>query len=495
MKIAIVGTGFAGFGATSALILDADIEINVFDIGLTNKTSGTKDEPVPNAKSASGSYFPYGVNDARWYVKLISKRISSSHAYGGYSTVYSGAILYPKNEDLEEWPEESRPLALDYQSVMRFFNVLYVNDELAKEFPPIPSQYDLENANDATKMELLGLSRIAQAIKSEGQERDRKIFCTAEYFKDLVQKKRITYKPNVYLLKVGKTGKKLQLYLENRDKKQEKCGNFDAVFLGAGCINTTGIVDRSLFGVGTREYHLKSPVGFINAFCRFGFSMDKDHQIRRNANLPEFFLETKSASTFKTWSHTQITAINDQIISAISSKIPFFGITFGKLFRNFIYFAQTAGHSRFGKSTPVKATTRQSHKGVLEYSILIEERNQFVDVPQFRSSLFQAVRKNWKKLKMVPIPFGSQLADFFRGNKLGGWHYGGTLPMKHFPKVGQCYPCGAVAGLDGLYVVDSAAFPEIPGSTVALLIAANSHRVARQWKNKVQQKEKYDLCQ
>ena len=96
---------------------------------------------------------------------------------------------------------------------------------------------------------------------------------------------------------------------------------------------------------------------------------------------------------------------------------------------------------------------------------------------------------------MVPLPFGGQLADFFRGNKLGGWHYGGTLPMKQFPKAGQCHPDGAVAGLKGLYVVDSAAFPEIPGSTVALLICANSHRVARQWKNKAQPKAKDIRCQ
>ena len=64
---------------------------------------------------------------------------------------------------------------------------------------------------------------------------------------------------------------------------------------------------------------------------------------------------------------------------------------------------------------------------------------------------------------------------------LGGWHFGGTLPMCELPKSGQCKPSGEVCGLAGVYVVDSAAFPEIPGSTIALLISAHAHHVAQGW--------------
>lgn len=493
--MAIVGTGFAAFGSTVALIQNDSIEIEVFDVGKTRKIPNTKDMPVPNGKSCDGSHYPYGINDDRWSVKVNSQRICSSHAMGGYSVVYSGAMLYPKNNDLSEWPEESRPLAIDYDAVLSLFNVLSAHDELTKEFPIIPSQQDLENTQRGERVALLGLSRVAITKETKTAGHKKTIFCTKEFFNNLAQQKRIKYRSEVYVLKVERSGEKLQIHLKNEKGIQEKIGDFDGVFLGAGCVNSTGIVDRSLFGVGTRDYQLKSPVGFINAFCRLGFYMGKDQRIRREAKYPEFFLEIKSASTFQTWSHTQITAINEQIISAASSKIPFFGFALEKIFKSFMYFALTVVHSRFGKATPVKVTTRKSHEGLFEYSICIEEKNQSVDIPRVSKDLFQAVRKNWEKLRMVPLPFGGQLAEFFRGNKLGGWHYGGTLPMKQFPKAGQCHPDGAVAGLEGLYVVDSAAFPEIPGSTVALLICANSHRVARQWKNKAQPKAKDTPCQ
>jgi hypothetical protein len=495
MRVAVVGTGFAGFGAVVALAGERDVEIEVFDIGLTAKLPGQLDKTVPNAKAHLGSYFTYGLNDTRWSVCLDSRRICSSHALGGHSTVYSGAVLYPKDQDLAEWPEESRPRAHDYHAVLSHFDVLAADDELLQNFPVHPTDGDLQNTHKGQSAALLGLSRIALANNRESNGANAEIFCTASYINEMVQQGRILYRSPVYVTKVENNRKKLRLLFENSERVREVSGEFDAVFLGAGCINTTGIVDRSLFGIGTREYHLKSPVGLINAFCRLGFSLEEGHRMRRQANLPEFFLEIKSRSTSETWSHTQITAINEQIISAISSKIPFFRGVFAEFFRNSIYFALTVVHSRLGKSTRVKTVTSQSPGGGLEYSIVIEELDESADIPQIRAALFEAVRAHWKRLKMLPFPFGGQLADFFRGNKLGGWHFGGTLPMRQFPEVGQCHANGEVAGLDGVFVVDSAAFPEIPGSTVALLISANSHRVARQWRKKTQQKDQEIPCQ
>jgi hypothetical protein len=495
MKVAIVGTGFAGFGAMAALVSEQNVDIEVFDIGLIAKLPDQLNKTVPNAKTHLGSYFTYGVNDNRWSVGLNSRRICSSHALGGHSTVYSGAILYPKDQDLAEWPEESRPSAHDYGAVLSHFDVLCADDELKHEFPVAPTDEALQTKYSGQCMALLGLSRIALAKNFEGHSPNAKIFCTAAYFNELVQQGRIAYRSPVYVTRVEKIGDKARLLLENHERLQEWSDEFDAVFLAAGCINTTGIVDRSLFGVGTREYQIKSPVGLITAFCRLGFSLEEGQRMRRQANLPEFFLESNSSSTSDTWTHTQITAINEQIITAISSKIPFFKGVFADLFRNAIYFALTTAHSRFGKPTSLKASTTQSHGGILEYSICVNELNQSSDIPQIRSALFQAVRKHWRRLRMVPIPFGSQIADFFRGNKLGGWHFGGTLPMHQSPKIAQCHPSGEVAGLEGVYVVDSSAFPEISGSTVALLISANSHRVARQWRMKTQQKDKEIQCQ
>ena len=80
MKVAIIGSGFAGFGAAVALTESSEVEIQVFDIGLTNPFPNQPNKVVPNAKTHHGTFFSYGVNDNRWSVGLESKRICSSHA-------------------------------------------------------------------------------------------------------------------------------------------------------------------------------------------------------------------------------------------------------------------------------------------------------------------------------------------------------------------------------------------------------------------------------
>ena len=481
MKVAIVGTGFAGFGTAVALTENSNAEIHVFDIGLTKPFPNQPDKFVPNAKTHLGSFFSYGVNDTRWSAGLESKRICSSHALGGYSTVYSGSILYPKDSDMQEWPLDSRPKPYNYRKVLKHINVLYAEDNLQKEFPVIPTTQSIYCDDHGKYVSHLGFSRIATSNDDYEEASKTKLFCTKDYFRKLIKNGKIHYKPDVFVFKIEISGNKCQLLLENKNGTKKLSDEFDAVFLGAGCINTTGIVDRSLFGIGTREYELKSPVAFINAFFRFGFPRDKAHIVRRKANLPEFFLESKCPSASQTWTHTQITAINEQIISAISAKIFFFRGFIVKIFRNVVYFSITAVHSKFGTSNIVKTVTTELKEGCIKHSTIIEETNQAGADRQFRVLLFKGIKTYWSKLRMIPIPLGSVMADYFRGNKLGGWHYGGTLPMKKKPQLNECHPNGEIAGLPNTFVIDSAAFPEIPGSTVALLTSANAHPIANNW--------------
>jgi len=483
LKVAIIGTGFAGFGSTTALSDDPDIEIEIFDIGLTSKLPAQPDYPVPNAKMHQGSFFTYGINDPRWSVDLDSKRICSSHALGGHSTVYSGAMLYPKETDLEEWPLESRPIAEDYQNVISQFNILSADDELQKEFPVIPDKDNLAKKHGPEDLAILGFSRIACELNSSSVNKKNNIFSTKSYFNNLLHQRKVKYWAPVFVIKIERIKNKLRILYENDKDDQNWSDEFDAVLLGAGCINTTGIVDRSLFREGTREYFLQSPVGLFSAFFRLKSSIEEDHRIRRIANFPEFFLEIKSKITSQTWSHTQITAINEQIILFISAKFPFFKNIISKFFNNYVYFASTILHSKFGKSTSLKICTVKSNTGKLQHSVCVKELDVTIETIKKYSFIHRAVIKNWKRLTMIPIPFGGLIADFLRENKLGGWHFGGTLPMSKSPRISQCYSSGEIKGLRGVYVIDSAAFPEIPGSTIALLISAHAHRVARQLKD------------
>ena len=77
------------------------------------------------------------------------------------------------------------------------------------------------------------------------------------------------------------------------------------------------------------------------------------------------------------------------------------------------------------------------------------------------------------------IPFSKLIGNILKANKLGSWHFGGTLPMSKSKKYGNCTVDGEVYGMENLFVVDSSNFPSIPGTTVALLSMANAYRIAK----------------
>ena len=106
-KILIVGSGLSAYGTCLALVEKKNIKIDVFDIGLEKSYFNQSNISVPNAKHINGSFYPYGINDNRSETKLISERICSSHAFGGYSKVYSGSILRPSDQDFIDWGWEA----------------------------------------------------------------------------------------------------------------------------------------------------------------------------------------------------------------------------------------------------------------------------------------------------------------------------------------------------------------------------------------------------
>jgi len=481
-RVAVIGSGFAGYGAIVALLRMKDVEIHLIDIGLTNRLAGQPDFAVPNAKKCNGSYFPYGLNDSRSPVELISERICSSHAFGGYSTVYSGAISYPKNSDLSEWPPASHPVGIDYQEILKSMSTLHDNDALDTPFPMPPSDSDLSRDPPWRNFDALGLSRIATNPSVTNNSSSVFPFTTSAPLCQYIEEGRVVYHPNCYVEKIVRYEEETKVHYQCEAETFYEA--FDAIFLGAGCVNTTGIVDRSLFGEGEREYTLRMTSGVILPFLRLSLRPLESTRKRQLNNLPGLFLEINSSLTGNNWSHTQISVLNNQIVEAICSRLPSLLHPAVRLSRHIFYFALCGAHSRFGQIATIRCSSKKNHDFSLSHSIVVDEipsstAHKGINLGK---AVRRAVARNWRSLLMIPVPFGQMLGNFFRRNQLGGWHFGGTLPMNNFPSSpAECLSSGEINGLRKVFVVDSAAFPSIPSSTLALLIAAHAHRVARQW--------------
>jgi hypothetical protein len=487
-NIAIVGSGFASWGAALALVGGDQASVKVFDIGLTSPNDDSGSRSVPNAKQYKDSYYTYGVNDSRYPIDLESDRICSSHAFGGHSTVYSGAILYPLDCELNDWPDESLPVAEDYSAILAKLPLLFEHDELESVFRSTPEQSDLSwNPSGSPGFSLSGMSRIAatEYLSSPTAETALHLFCTRDECEKMISTGELQYMNECYVLQTERIDDRVSLcYYKEGALLREA---FDAVFIGAGCVNTTAIVDRSLGLPGVRHYSIRAPRSTIHAFFRLPWKTSVATRTRQRNDLPEIFLEVYDSKTRYPRSHTQLSAINKQIIEAIGNRLPGFLRPLIHALRRTMYFALSAHSDDNREMALLRSSTHSDATGEITQRISItehaEERN-----PELVLSVRRAVSEHWRTLRMIPIPFGDVLADYFRRNRLGGWHFGGTLPMRSEPtQDAECWPSGEVNGLEGVFILDSAAFPSIPSSTVALLSAAHGHRVARSWSSRVQQ--------
>ena len=476
IRILVVGTGLASYGACLALINKKDIVIDVIDIGLKKAYKGQPNYEVPNSKDHKGSFYAYGMNDKRWNVKLKSKRICSSHAFGGYSKSYSGSILQPKSRDLEKWPLESRPNSSDYFKIVSSLNIKQQVDELNKAFP-----IDCKDANKTTyKKTYLGRSRIAiSEEKDENGETIIKPFDTSQIFQHWINLKKINYLNERYVNKIENI--KNILFVEIECLNQIEKRKYDLVFLGAGCINTTAIIDRSLFNNGVRNYKIKSAPFLLQLHLKIGNKKNSNLNLlsgKDEYGLCKYFLERKSKKTLDYWSHTQIGDLNRIIIKRFTNILPKVFKLFAERLLNQFKFSITVFHSKLGPEIKLVSIIKDKNQQTIE----IEEKD-YICNQRLTYETKLAILSYFSKLRLIPIPFSQSLGDYFRRNKLGGWHYGGSLPMSEEPKkINECYPNGEIKGIKGVFIIDSSAFPSIPGSSIALLSMANSYRIT---KNKI----------
>ena len=475
-KVLIVGSGLAAYGACLALIKRNDVEIDLCDIGLKKPYKGQPEVSLPNAKDHNSSFYAYGLNDNRWNINLISKRMCSSHAYGGFSKVWSGSFLRPRDEDLTDWPADSIPSDEDYRSIIRTIKVSYQPDELNEVFPISGKIMHKE----PQKKIYLGKSRIALNIhKKRGESRTATPFDTSIIFSEWIKKGFINYYGDTRLINVKKVEQFLEAHMEVSGKK--KIIKYEKIFIGAGCINTTAIVDRSLYKFGTREYSIKLVPHLVQGLIKLSFSKSNNNHLfnaEDNYGFPTYFLEHRNKSTGYFWSHTQIGQINDFVFRKIfSKKLEFMFPLISKMISIF-NFSLTVFNSNLRKDSKMKISISKS-KGIITQSILINEEEYKCDNKMYLTTKLALLSK-FLKLRLIPIPFSFLISKIFLKNSLGVWHFGGTLPMKKNSKIKTCCnSSGELLGQKGLFIIDTSSFPSIPGSTIGMLTMANAYRIAK----------------
>ena len=476
-RVLVVGSGLAAYGACIALLEKDNLSIDVIDIGLKEAYLGQSNKEVANASDINSSFYPYGINDNRWNVRIKSKRLCSSHAFGGFSKVWSGSVLKPRNEDLYDWPQESIPSDEEYSTIINSLNIAQIKDELNKVYPILPSGENYKN----TKNVYLGRARTAYSLRySEGGIKDAIPFDSSEYFNKLINEGLISYYAGQYVSHIEKVEDKLLVVIQNGSSFIKK--TYDLIYLGAGCINTTGIVDKSIYGKGERTYTLKTVPYLTQILLKLPlFGSEKAQSLlpcKDRYGLCKYFIEQKNSYSANLWSHTQVGPLNrliaKKIYSIIGFKLPFLVEAMKSIF----YFSITTFHSSQAKESRVVSSIVEAG-GRYEQIIAIEESECNCNSYKYLGSKL-AILSQFRKLHLLPLPFSKIIDRKIKSNKLGNWHFGCTLPMKKTgEKLTDCLPSGESRGLPGVFIIDSSSFPSIPGTTVGLLTMANSYKIAK----------------
>ncbi len=109
-----------------------------------------------------------------------------------------------------------------------------------------------------------------------------------------------------------------------------------------------------------------------------------------------------------------------------------------------------------------------------EDGTMIVSGNYLDEVTLLMDEAHKKLRKAYWLLGAILLP-----GSFTVGRPGGDIHYAGTLPMRKSPKIGETSQLGEVLGLDGVYAVDGACLPVLPGKSHTLTIMANADRIGR----------------
>ena len=64
---------------------------------------------------------------------------------------------------------------------------------------------------------------------------------------------------------------------------------YNKIFLGAGCVNTTAIIDRSLFSKGSRDYFIQSSPSILQLYLKCPLKKINDESL--NLKQKDFVVE------------------------------------------------------------------------------------------------------------------------------------------------------------------------------------------------------------
>lgn len=518
--IYIIGSGLSGMAAAMALvrrgyrptILDAGLnpdlvartlkarltsaepeDWNVEDIALLKRFGPPAANGIPR-KLHFGSAFPY--RDADPWTSLQLKRASlyRSFAFGGFSNVW-GAVIQPLREkEFRCWPIGSSELTSHYTAVRALlsdFSEAGSNEYSSTAHAPGakmgPSSQarafysDLAAGRQELERRGIRFDFADLAVRTRDQDGLKgcrycglclygcpydSIYNAGSTLSRWIRDGRVGYISGVVIGKLSPV--KGCVRIEARSLADGAPESFEGsvVFVAAGLLESTRIILNSL-GLYDTPLCFKHSDIFTLPIMRFrstgGIVQEKLH------TLCQLVMEIEDDAICTDPVHLQFYGYNDLYMQLLVRKASWLATALAPVLRAMntrLFIAFGYLHSDVSSSIKVTLSGREPAKLRLQGQPNPEAR-------RIGRAVSRKVFEARKHIRAIPVPL--QLRFDLPG---GGYHSGGSFPMRRTPGELEADQWGSLPSLPGVHLVEASVLPSVPASPLAFTVMANAHRIA-----------------
>jgi choline dehydrogenase-like flavoprotein len=508
----VVGSGPSGISCTQALIA-AGKEVTILDSGLelepdrsrairhlvatpvsdwTPEATAFMREGISSGASgiplklAYGSDFPYRKVAGAISIQCEEAETKPSYACGGLSTVWGAAVMPHRQQDIVDWPISIKDLEPGYRAVLEWmplsaqFFPLYT-DKCA--FLPASRQAtgmfaDLQRnrAKLNAKGVNFGWSRLA--VNADGRHEqpicarcglcmygcpDGLIYSSDRTLASLIAAGRVHYESGVTVQSVEETSAGIRI------RAMDLAGNpkdyrGERVFLGAGVLNTTTILLRSM-GMYDTPVQIRDSQYFLLPLLRLRGTADVVREPLHT--LAQLFVEVVDCSISPYSIHLQTYTYNDLFRAPVLAALgPFERVFPLEAFLGRLLLFQGYLHSSHSASITATLTRHENGDALALRAVPNPEVKRRVHKLALKLTKLTA---HTGVLPLIPM--------IQMGKPGRGFHSGGSFPMSAQPQTGEVDILGRPHGLQRVHAIDSTVLPTIPATTITYTVMANAYRI------------------
>jgi choline dehydrogenase-like flavoprotein len=416
-----------------------------------------------------------------------------SYARGGLSNVWGAGVLPYTDRDLAGWPISAADLADGYRAAFSFVPHAGEDDELAGRYPLVspPDGPLLRSAAGERVLARLrsharalqqagfyfGASRLAVRVGHPAPAAGcvycahcldgcpyGHIYNAAQTVDDLRSAGLIEYRSGLHVDRVldGEGEARVEATTLEGARGVSLTGR--RVFLAAGAVSTTVILQRSGLLPARVEIldsqTLYLPFAWLGGMA--GTGREPGH------TLAQAFLVLENPTVTAQPIHISLYTYNDGLGARARAAHPRLTAPLGPLLDALIR-RLVIGICFFHSDDSGRVASTWLEQSASVRLEAVANPAGAATVSRFQRGLLRALAR----VGLIPLTPLAELAP-----PGGGYHYGGSVPMRLRPSSGEADSFGRPVPARRIHVVDSSSFPTVPGGTVTITAMANAHRVA-----------------